>query len=205
MFKSILPFALSLMATITLAPTAQAQVFFDGFLTDNAGQPANNFNGFIQWDVTNGTVDLVGGNVPGVDDPALGGRFVDLDGSSTDAGSFATKMPMNFAGGLTFTLSFIFKSTDGNPNAATAMIGPQVVNFSTSGLAFQQFSQTFSFPSLTSAKLVFQDLGNDSAGIGIDDVMIVPVPEPAVTSLLVAASALALVMMLRNQKRSTAL
>ena len=55
--------------------------FFDFFLFDNGGQPQENFNLFFQWNVIGGSVDLVGGNVPGAvggppDEP--GGRYVDL-------------------------------------------------------------------------------------------------------------------------------
>lgn len=167
-----------LMAVVIAAPfsaTAQAPapLFFDGFLADNAGQPANNYNLFFLWNVTDGSVDLVGGNVIGVDDPAAGGRYVDLGGSTNDSGSFTTKTPISFTAGATYNLSFRFNSVDGNSNSATARIGSQVFEVTSSSTVFQQFSQNFTFASPTTANLVFQDTGvNDNNGIGIDTVQV---------------------------------
>lgn len=58
---------------------------FRRLLSDNAGQPAQNFKGSIQWNVTdpanttNASVDFVGDNVPGSFFYPTG-RFVDLGG-----------------------------------------------------------------------------------------------------------------------------
>ena len=176
--------------TVTAKPTATATtttpplplpttlpplpVFFDGFLADNAGQPAQDFNGFFLWNVSGGTVDLVGGNVPGADPEALGGRFVDLDGGNS--GRFATKSALVFSPGVSYRLTFLYKSTDGSSNSATVNLGNKRYTVSTRSRAFQTFSQTFSFPQATSANLIFQDASNDGAGIGIDTVNVLPLP-----------------------------
>lgn len=204
---------------ITFATPALAQVpqvppgtfFFDFFLADNASSPANNFDGFLQWDVIDGTgtVDLI--NLPGVtnvplptiDRPEDGGRFVDLDGSTNDAGVFSTRASFTFLAGTTYNLRFRYNSPSQTVNAATATIGTQVFNFSSSSLAFQQFDQNFTFAQTTVASLVFQDTGNDSNGTGIDAVTLAVVgataPEPGTASLL-GIAALSGILMLRHRK-----
>lgn len=157
---------------------AGAPNFFDAFLFDNGGQPANDYNAFFQWNVSGGTVDLRGGNVPGANDAAqINGRFIDLDGG--DAGRFATRVPLNFVGGRTYNLSFTYMSTDGKQNAATATIGTQTFRVNTASRSPQNFSRNFSFPltsPLTAAPLAFQDAGNDDNGIGIDNVVVSALP-----------------------------
>ncbi len=156
----------------TNSQTPEPPIFFDGFLLDNAGQPADNYNGFFLWNVTDGSVDLIGGNVPGMDDPAMGGRYVDLGGSTNDPGAFATKTALPFVAGITYNLSFNYNSVDGQTNTATATIGSQVFNITATSTAFQRFSQNFTFSNATTANLVFQDLGSDNSGVGIDTVQV---------------------------------
>ncbi len=91
--------AAALVFTPTHRAEAQASEFFDAFFSDNAGQPAQNFKGFIQWNVTdpanatNSSVDFVGGNVPGSFFYPTG-RFVDLGGSTGQPAIFSTKLPI---------------------------------------------------------------------------------------------------------------
>lgn len=159
--------------TPTATPAPAAPIFFDFFLFDNAGQPANDFNGFIQWNVTGGTVDLLGGRIPGATDQT-NGRFVDLDGG--DSGRFASRLAIPFVGGQTYNLSFSYKSTDGQSNTAAVAIGSQRFTVSTSSTTLQRFSRNFRFATTTTANLVFQDLGNDDNGLGIDDITVSPQP-----------------------------
>lgn len=184
------------LATAALAGPAAAQVpaFFDDFLFDNGGQPRENIRGqsqgdatgFFQWTVVDGTVDLVGGNIPGVGPEALGGRYVDLGGSSNDPGRFET-LPITLTGVLTYNLSFLYKSADGSANSASVTIAGQTFNVSTSSTEFQTFSRDLTVdPSLSSTSIAFQDLGSTSDGIGIDRVQLLPaaVPEPATMAAL---------------------
>ena len=176
-----------------ILPTAEAQVplFFDGFLADNAGMPANDFNTFFLWNVTDGTVDLAGGSVPGVDDPAMGGRYVDLAGSSNDPGIFTTRTPLVFAAGMLYNLSFVYSNTGGTMNQATATIGSQVFMLTATSANFVSFSQDFSFATTTMANVSFTDLGlgGDNFGVGIDTVQVSQVvPEPGFFSLLASAA-----------------
>ena len=169
-------------ASAFFAPAAvfaqQAPIFFDAFLLDNNGQPAQNFNTFFLWDVTDGSVDLVGGNVPGAVDQT-NGRFVELGGSTGDAGQFATRVPIPFLPGVKYRLSFDYKSSDGNLNSAQVSVGSQVFNVSTDSTALLSFSRVLRFDAPVNERLVFQNLEDDDSGIGIDNVIVVEIPPTA--------------------------
>ena len=213
MAQTLRPLAATLLLAALAGPAvAQQPLFFDAFLLDNGGQPAQNLpgqspttpNGFFLWNVSAGTVNLSGGSVPGVDDPSDGGRFVDLGGAAGDPGRFETKLPLTFAAGAAYTLSFRYAkaAAGGGTNAATVSIGSQAFGVSSDTTAFQTFSREFSFADATTATLAFQDLGPGGTllaanGLGIDTVMVVPVPEPT-TALAVGAVALAGVRRLRR-------
>lgn len=197
--------SLLVLVGLTTRASAQAPLFFDGFLADNGGMPANDFNAFFLWSVTNGSVDLAGGNMPGVDDPAMGGRYVDLAGSSGTPGVFSTRAPLVFMAGTLYNLSFRYANTGGSMNQAAVTLGLQMFTVTATSPTFLNFSQNFSFISNTSANLIFQDLGigSDDFGVGIDDVMVSQVvPEPATAALLFAGGAGLLLSGLGLRRRS---
>ena len=63
---------------------------------------ALNYTGFANWTVYSGTVDLIGNGsydfLPG------DGLYVDLDGSTSDAGVLTTKQSFNFTAGSQYIL-----------------------------------------------------------------------------------------------------
>ena len=90
-------------ATLLVAGRADASLLF----SDNFDGEAYELNATLDnWTVTGGTVDLIGSGTP-FDFGALAGngKYVDLDGSSFDAG-IATSSSFLFANGTTYTLSF---------------------------------------------------------------------------------------------------
>lgn len=194
-------------AAALLAPaSASAQgvpIFFDDFLADNAGVPAENFNAFFQWTVSGGSVDLVGGVGPGQplappDNPF--GRFVDLGGSTGDPGLFEIRIPFAYTPGSAFNLTFRYRSTtDGQLNTGSALFAGQAFTVSSNTAKFQEFSRTFTLDSPGLSTLAFQNLASDTdnSGLGIDRVVLslaVPggpggpggaIPEPATWAMLV--------------------
>ena len=94
--------AVGLAAALVLfsIPTAEAEIVFtENFNSENLGL---NYNSFSQFNVTNGTVDLIGNGF--FDFYPSQGRYVDLDGSTNNAGLLATNK--SFAAG-TYTLDFL--------------------------------------------------------------------------------------------------
>ena len=175
-----------LAAALVFTPThragAQASEFFDAFFSDNAGQPAQNFKGFIQWNVTdpanatNSSVDFVGGNVPGSFFYPTG-RFVDLGGSTGQPAIFSTKLPIVLVPGMLYTLTYRIASTEavlalGGPGANTLItptpdgpldtarvtVGGNTFTLTTTSNVFQTFTLDFVANAATDV-LALQDLG----------------------------------------------
>lgn len=163
-----------------------AITFFDYFFSDNLGVPAGDFRGFIQWTVTGGSVDLVGGIGPGVfgappNQP--NGRYVDLGGSTGDPGFFETIAAFPVLPGQTFNLTFDYRSTGGDVNTATASVGSNAFTVTSGETFFQRFSQDFGIDAIDLVRVAFQGLESDTdnSGIGIDGVLFGPaLPTPGV-------------------------
>lgn len=176
-----------------------APLLFDDFLFDNAGQPGENLNNFLQFNVTGGSVDLVGGNVPGAPlaPPANPlGRYVDLGGSTSDPGLFQTRLAIPVTSATSYTLNFDYRSdTAGQLNRASVLIGDQTFALSSSSADFMRFSRTFTFdPALSTVFVGFQGAEDDTdnSGVGIDLIQFGPtlipgggaVPEPSTWAIL---------------------
>lgn len=161
---------IALAGTATVA-SAQAPLFFDGFLTDNLAQPAQNFRGFYLWNVTDGTVDLLGNNLLG--NAPIGGRFVNLGGSTGNPGRFSTRLPIVFLPGVKYNISFEYASANGEYNRASLTIGSRVFRVAAQSKALRTYTTTVQFSLPTTASLVFQ--GEESRGhIAIDNVLVTP-------------------------------
>ncbi len=186
-------------------------IFFDYFLFDNGGLPQQNLRTFLQWTVTNGSVDLIGGVGPGVffaPPIETNGRYVDLGGSTGAPGLFETTAALPLLQGATYGLSFLYRSdTAGQTNSATASFAGNTFDVATSSGDFQFFNREFVVGSGLTSRLAFQGLrtDTDNSGIGIDAVLLrvvrladgtlptnpgLPVngavPEPSTWALLIA-------------------
>jgi hypothetical protein len=181
-FKKILIGAALLSASAAQAAT----VYADNFDTDTLALNALSFNG--GWSVSGGTVDVIGAG--GIFDLAPGnGRYIDLDGSSNNAGIFANAVSV--VSGQTYTLSF---DLAGNQRGA----GPDTVevNFGSvsqvytrnAGDAFTTYTLSYTATSTGKAGFSFIDSGNDNQGALLDRVAVAsaaaPVPEPASYGML---------------------
>lgn len=83
--------------------TASASILFQDSLTlKMVATAALNYAGFANWTVYSGTVDLIGnGSYDFLPDDGL---YVDLDGSTSDAGVLTTKQSFNFTAGSQYIL-----------------------------------------------------------------------------------------------------
>jgi PEP-CTERM motif len=172
---------------------ADTTVFQDNF--DNEGPPGSteNFNGFTQWTVTDGTVDLVANGDFGITCPGDTGKCVDLDGSTDDAGIMTSKS-LNLAAG-SYVLSFDYT---GNQRLApddtfSAQLGSL---FDTgaitvgSAVPLTHFvSSTITVSSPTTVSLVVGTAGGDNFGPLFDNVVLTqltdPAPEPASWAMMI--------------------
>lgn len=102
--RTLFFFALSLLA---VAGSAGASlIFFDDFDQDAADNGSVlSFNGFDNWTVDSGTVDLVANGGFGLTCAGSTGGCVDLDGSSNDAGRLYSNDVFSLASGTWYQLS----------------------------------------------------------------------------------------------------
>jgi hypothetical protein len=173
-----------LFSSLAVSTASQAAVIFqDNFNSENGGFGTLNHSSFANWEITGGTVDLIGNGFfdfyPG------NGLYVDLDGSTSQAGIMSTKA--NFAAG-TYNLNFdLGGSQRGDMNTIDVSLG----SWSTSlVLNSSDPLKTFSFIfSTTGGSLTFHNRGGDNIGAIFDNVTVSTVPIPAAAWLFVSALA----------------
>jgi hypothetical protein len=175
-------FVTVLICLLPLHAAAGTVIFSDNFNSENAGVGALNYTGFANWSVTDGTVDLIGNGYfdfyPGH------GLYVDLDGSTSNAGLFSS--PLNLDPGV-YELQF---ALGGSARGQT-----EVVTVNLAGV----YNETFTLLSIDPLSLVtrtitvnapitgtlnFSDNSNDNVGAILDDVKLTMVPEPQTILLI---------------------
>jgi hypothetical protein len=196
-------FLAAALLMITGSLNAQASVLFsDNFNTENGGVGELNYNNFANWNVTDGTVDIIGNGYydfyPG------NGLYVDLDGSTGQAGTMTSKTSFDLTPG-TYTLSYdLGGSQRGDINTVDINVGSLYSTSLTldSSYPLTQFNDTFTVTSPTSANISFHNLGGDNVGDILDNVQLTSdtstVPEPSTIWLFLFAG----VMLFWTNKRS---
>jgi hypothetical protein len=200
-----------LAASVSLCLTgsicrADTLLFSDTFDTENGGIGQFSYTGFAHWDVSRGDIDLIGS--PGLGDFYPGnGLYVDLDGSPGQ-GRMESKSLFQLSPGL-YRLSF---KIGNNPflgsivqrNLARVRLADVFSeDFARNGVTpLEPVTRLISVRSSASGRLVFESLDpTDFAGVVIDDVRLVAVPEPI--SLLLVAMAAAMGSICRRRPASS--
>jgi hypothetical protein len=178
----------ALLCVFAVTPAVADMVLLsDNFNSEHGGTGVLNYNGFANWNVSDGTVDVIGNNyydfLPG------NGLYVDMDGSTNNAGKMTTKTSFSFEPGYTYTLSFELAGNHRNNSSETVkvQVGLGTIfnnSYSLSQTApFTLFTETFTVPSTTTAQLSFEGIGGDNIGMLLDDVTLSAVPVPAAVLL----------------------
>ncbi len=160
-----------LTAIVASSPGLRAaNVFSDDFNSENGTVGVLNYTGFANFSVSDGTVDLIGNGFfdfyPG------NGLYVDLDGSTGDAGVFTSSSLLLAPG--SYVLSF---QLGGSQRGSSESVSVDVETGITSGnyvLGSADPLTTYTLPFVvaapTSINLVFSNTGGDNIGAILDNV-----------------------------------
>ncbi len=133
------------------------------------GAPSLNFTGFANWNVADGFVDLIGTDGAGTasNDVLPGnGLYVDLDGSSFNAGRLESKTEFALTPG-TYELQFqLAGSTSNGSNSVAISLGAAFSETVTraQNAPFSTETRTINVAAATSGRIVFDNAGNDNFG-----------------------------------------
>ena len=189
---SVLVAALLLVGSVGSA--SATTLFHDDFNSENGGNYALNYNKLSQWDVIDGTVDLIGVGSPWDFYSGKNGLYLDMDGSTMHAGSIITKDTFYFNPG-TYKLTFDLGGNNRGyaPDTLTLEVSDFFSNKYTlnSDAPYQQYTETFTITDsqiVNSGAIYFSLAGSDNVGIILDNVNLdyqaAPVPEPGTMMLL---------------------
>ena len=179
---------------------ANTTIFYDDFNTENGGVANNgtlNYNSFTNWSVSGGTVDLIGNGyydfLPG------NGLYVDMDGSSGNAGIMTTNLNLN--AGI-YLLSFDLAGNQRNANSeqVDVKVGALFSNsYSLSqNVPFTTFTGFFNVVTPGIYSLSFEGIGSDNIGMLLDNVSVSVIPAPG--AILLGSLGAGLVGWLRRRK-----
>lgn len=153
-----------------------ALLLVENFNQENEGTYRLNYTGFQQWNVVAGTVDLVG-TAP-YDDflPASQGLYVDLDGTTTAAGTLESRTSFDLVRG-TYELQFKLAGTPRPSQPANTVIVGLGNVFEEritleSYAPLQTYTRTIQVSRTTRGTLRFTHLGADDYGIFVDDIQL---------------------------------
>lgn len=179
-----------LVLGLLAAANANAAVIF----SDNFDSNALALNGIPNgWTVDNGTVDIIGkkNNVVSFDFIPGNGAYIDLDGSSSDAGKLYKNF--NFNAGLTYTVSFDLAGNHrGSSDTVQVNFGSAQQSYTlASATGFTNYSLSFTAantgPYQLSFENIYKNTRGDNIGLLLDNVKISAVPLPAASWLFLTS------------------
>ena len=175
---------------LSTVPLSAVQILLDdNFNSENGGVGKVNYTAFANWTVSDGTVDLIGNGfydfLPG------NGLYLDMDGSTRNAGKITTKTSFDFIPGATYTLQFDLAGANAGPDDQlnSVIVQVQLGNILNETIElpktalFSTYTRTFTVGAATSGRLSFDGVGGDNIGLLLDDVRL-SVPDGASTLLL---------------------
>jgi hypothetical protein len=173
-------------------------IFSDNFNTENGGNWALNYYGFANWNITQGSVDLIGGSSVWNWFSASNGLYVDLDGSTPGPAGTMTSKILFPAGNYIFSFDLAGSQRSGydNGNTVDVSFGSYVTSITKNTFdPFTTYNVGVTVP-LGGSTIVFQNQGGDYVGALLDNVK---VTAPLPSTLLLLGSSLAGLGLLRRK------
>jgi hypothetical protein len=167
---------------VSASAGATTTLFNDNFDTETLVLNASPSN----WTVSSGTVDVIGSGFfdfyPG------NGHYLDLDGSTGNAGKITTNSLFSLTPGITYLLDFdLGGSTRGETNSVVVSLGSYSETFTlASDTGLQHVTRAITVLGSMSSSLSFDHAGGDNLGLILDNVNVSAVPEPSTYALLLA-------------------
>lgn len=183
--------AIGFASTNSVRAASVTTLLQDSF--DQENSTALNYDQFSNWNVINGSVDLIG-SVGFYDFFPANGLYVDMDGTTGQAGTLQSKTTFNFQAGDTVNLSFQLAGNQRYDMSDTVTVSLGDLFSETFSLpgdqAFTNFTRSFTVANATNTTLDFKGIGRDNVGLLLDNVTLTKsVPEPGLIMGLLAFGA----------------
>jgi hypothetical protein len=183
-------FAFFIVASAALIQVSPADVVLldDTFNSEHGGIGQGEYNSFVNWNVRDGTVDLIDGKFLNSPSHSL---IVDLDGTTNQAALLESRQAFALTPGL-YRLQFDLAGTQrGQTDTATVALGSLFTESFTlpSDAPFETITRDIIVSSPSSAMLSFHNQGGDNIGLLLDNVQLVEIPEPGSISLMILVTA----------------
>jgi hypothetical protein len=161
-------------ACLSAPASASTLIFQDDFDKENNSKEATKYENFAKWNVTKGSVDLIGNEnfkfIPGYVD----GLYIDLDGTTGSAGRLETKEEFTYNAGDIFDLSFQLAgsqkgSVDDSVEVSLGNMFNETITLSPDK-PLTTYTRTIKAKQKGSMKLAFAGVGGDDVGLLLDNV-----------------------------------
>jgi hypothetical protein len=188
---------LSIVGVLILSMAGTGLAVPSELFSDNFDSETSGFDGIpTKWQVTGGTVDIIGDGTSWAWLPAGNGLYIDLDGTTTGPGLMTADVSFELLPGFTYTLSFDLAGNQGQGNDRTASDSDLVrVTFAGQQWEYNMlkldplttYTRTISVDTPLTTQLSFENLSNgDQQGALLDNVLLTAdtlVPTPGAVLL----------------------
>jgi hypothetical protein len=158
------------MLSLCAGSSRAALILFDDFNSYAAGVP---WPGNASWTVSDGSVDMIGAGTSWDLQPG-NGKYLDMDGSTGDAGKITSNSIALAAGDYVLSFDIAGNQRNGADDAVNIVVSGGLLSASVTGIAstldFTTITMNFTVASATSATISFEGIGSDNVGALLDNV-----------------------------------